>query len=731
MSKKGKAKKSKGRRKSSLLKKLILVPLVITVILLTVSFIIGAVYFNGKALSYDLKLLKKVPQRTLVYDRSKELLGHVSGHGENRVIVPIKQVSQNFIQALLSREDARFYQHGGVDYQGVLRAVVQNIKAGGMDQGASTLTMQLARNTFGMREKSLMRKFQEVALAKRLERKFSKDEILEFYVNRIYFGAGLYGIEKASQGFFMKPAAELSVGEGAMLAGIIRGPSLLNPFRNLDDAKATRDEVLARMVADEVLTQKESNAAKNEKINLRPPDKRLATNTYALQTIHNILTDYLDPSDIERGGLRIFTTIDSTLQKAAEQGLNNHLRKIESKPGYAHPPRSAHKKGDTRASTKYLQGAVVSIENATGGILALVGGRDYGESPFNRAFNAKRQPGSTFKPLVYAVAIDRGGLLPGSYISDDEVRIRAGNGKIWSPRNSDGKFTGLQPAAIGLIRSRNTMTVRVGQIAGLENVRNLALALKFGEIPNSPVIFLGAFETTPMTITSAISTLATKGQNLEPHIIERIEHADGRVLFQTEIRAEPIFRESVAWLSSDILGEAVNNGTGKAIRAAGFQAPCYGKTGTTNDYRDAWFVGYTDKVTTGVWVGMDQPKRIINRGYGSTLALPIWTEVMKKAEISGYKAAAISVPAGMRDVVLCRECGGVANRRTIYPYQMQLPPDLMPGYKCNGHGLNIFTNKSRPPQAIPVPGEEGTVTKQSEEPVGFFGRLGRKIFGRK
>jgi len=726
MSKKG---KSKARSKrSSKVKKFFLISLLLILVLLSAAFIAGAVYFNGKALTYDLKLLKKIPQRTLVYDRDKKILGHVSGHGENRLVVPIADVSKNFIQALLSREDARFYKHGGVDYRGVARAIVQNLKEGGIEQGASTLTMQLARNTFELREKSLKRKLQEVALAKRLERRFSKDEILEFYVNRIYFGAGLYGVEKASQGFFMKPASELTLGEGAMLAGIIRGPSLLNPFRDIKDAKATRDEVLARMLDDKQITQAEATAAKAQKIILRPPGNRLATGSYVLQTVHDLLTDYLYDEEIERGGLKIYTTIDSNLQKAAEQALNSHLTKIENRSGFLHPSRSKHKKGDAKASTKYVQGAVVSLDNRSGGILAMVGGRDFAESPFNRAFQAKRQAGSTFKPFVYAVAFDRAGLLPGSYVSDDEVRIKTGGGKIWSPRNSDGKFTGLQPAAVGLMNSRNTMSVRVGQIAGMGNVQSMAENI-FGKIPDSPVSFLGAFETTPLIMTSAFSTFPSKGLNRAPYIIERIENSGGDVLFRAKIHNKKIFSESVSWLTSDVLEETIDNGTGKASRSSGYKAPGGGKTGTTNDYRDAWFVGFTDKITTGVWVGMDQPKKIINRGYGSTLALPIWTEVMKKAETVGYKAGPLPTPSKMRDVVLCRECGGISNRRTIYPYQMKLPPDLMPRHKCPGHGRNIFTNKDRPPRAIPVPGED-QMPNQGEGVGGFFRGLKRLLFGK-
>lgn len=698
-------------------------------------FVGGSVFYGVKALTYDLDKLDEVPERTLVYDRDGALLGHVSGHGENRLVVPASEVSDHFIKALLAREDSRFYEHHGVDYRGVVRAAITNIKSGGMEQGASTLTMQLARNAFELREMSLQRKLLEVAIAKRIERNYGKDEILGFYMNRIYFGAGLYGIERASQGFFMKPASDLTAGEGAMLAGIIRGPSLLNPFRSMENAKDTRDEVLARMVDDGILTEAEASATKAEEIVLRPPDKRLATGSYILQTVFDLLANYLDSEDeIKFGGLRVYTTVDSQLQTAAETALDSHLTSIENRSGYRHPKRVDHHKGE---ATKYLQGAVVTLDNSSGAILALVGGRDFGDSSFNRAYRARRQAGSTFKPFLYAEAMQRTGMLPGVFVSDDPVRIRHGAGPVWTPGNSDGTFTGLQPAAIGLIKSRNTMSVRVGQIAGLENVRNLASELKFGQIPDSPVVFLGAFDTTPFTMTSAYSTLGAKGVNYTPFLIAQIKHRDGRVLFEHKVEGVPVFTESIAWVTSDMLAKVMDEGTGRSARSAGYTAPAKGKTGTTNDYRDAWFVGYTDKVTTGVWVGLDQPKTIMDRGYGSTLALPVWTEVMKKAE-DNYPGARFPAPAGSANTVLCRECGLLQSDRTRNPYQMLLPPDLRPGYVCRGHGGGLFTNNRGLPQAFPVPGEapvDSYPPHLQPQPGGeggigkVFRGLGRLLFG--
>ncbi|NLT72000.1 MAG: hypothetical protein GXX91_15090, partial [Verrucomicrobiaceae bacterium] len=592
------SKRRKGKGKKSPLRRFFRKILVTGFVVALLVALAGSFYYGARAMRFDLEEIREAPQRTLVYDRDGKLLGHVAGHGENRVAVPVSQVSPHFIQALLAREDSRFYQHHGVDFLGVARAVVANLRAGGTRQGASTLTMQLARNTFGMREMSLQRKFMEVALSQRIERQFTKDEILAYYMNRVYFGSGLYGIERAAQGYFMKPAADLTLAESAMLAGVIRGPSLLNPFRSMENAKDIQGEVLERLVDADLITATEATEAKGQKIVLRPPNQRFATGSYTLQAVFDLLADYLEPHLIETGGLKIHTTVDTALQKTAEEALDAHLTSIEKRPGYPHPPRRAHQKGK---DTRYLQGAVVSIDNRTGAILALVGGRDFGESPYNRAYRARRQVGSTFKPFVYAVAFDRGGLLPGAFISDDAIRLQTGGGAPWAPRNSDGQFTGLHPAALGLIRSRNTMSVRVGLVAGLDNVRSLARVLKFGEIPASPVISLGAFETTPVTITSAYSTFAAKGVNLMPYLIERIEHQDGSILYQNQVRGRPVFPESVSWLTSDILAKVLDEGTATAARKAGYQAPASGKTGTTNNYVDAWFVGYTDKVTTGVW----------------------------------------------------------------------------------------------------------------------------------
>ncbi len=454
-----------------------------------------------------------------------------------------------------------------------------------------------------------------------------------------------------------------------------------------------------------------------------------------LREVHNFLDDSLEDEEaIRLGGLRVFCTIDSRLQRAAEEGLDEHLSSLEQRSGWQHPKRTDHAGKDLQF-TDYVQGAVVSIDNQTGGILAYVGGRSFNESPFNRAVLARRQVRSTFKPFIYAVAFDRRGLLPGTYVDDGPIRF-PDNGRVWSPRNYDGTYQGNKPAAWGLIKSRNTMAVRVGQIAGMDNVKGLTDALYFGEIPESPVSYLGAFESTPMTLTSAYSTFAAGGKNFAPYLIDRIENSAGKVLFKNQVRGDRIFRESVAWMTTDILGKAVDEGTGQSARSTyGYTTPAYGKTGTTNDNKDAWFVGFTDKITTGVWIGLDNPKTIMYKGTGSSLALPVWVRVMQTADEAGYQGEAIAPPEGTELVYLCRECGLEATSRTPeeHIYQMLVPPDLRPTERCKGHDTmdNIFTRTSewyrqRREEAF-RPAEE---SREEKPVVNAFKRFGDWIMNR-
>lgn len=669
--------------------------------------------YGNMAAQYDLTKLGEMRQRSIVLDCKGRELGKL--HGENRVVVPISQVSQHFIKALLAREDARFYDHGGVDYVGVARAFVRNLKDKKAVQGASTITMQLARNSFdGLNEKTFNRKLTEIMLARRIEAEKSKDEILELYVNRIFFGGGLYGIERASKAYFGKTAAELNASEGAMLAGIIRSPNRFSPFRNWKGAIAERDDVLERMVVKNYITSSVAEAAKQEDTVLAAQPLVTSQENYMMEAVRRDLELVLGEADIEDGGLVIHTTLDKDLQAAAEASLEKRLAEVEKLPGFSHPTKAqfeARWDGVTEpSSVPYLQGALLALNNSTGGILAVVGGRSFPQSRFDRALQGNRPIGSTIKPFIYASAFLHG-LLPGTLVEDAPIRpgeLQDANG-YWSPENSDGKFLGWQPASVGLVRSRNAMTVRVGNYAGLDNVLDLIRNAGLGEPEiRTPQIYIGNMGTTLKALTSATSIFPNQGLRRRPFIIAHIEDGQGVTVYDTPVLETEALPQPVATITGKLMERVLNEGTAASARTEyGFKEKAGGKTGTTNDYKDAWFVGYTSEVTCGVWVGLDKPQTIISGGYGGKLALPIWADVMKEAVQLNYRPLAPKAEPMQARVSLCRVSGLLATdacQSHGQAYEDSLPYELTPQTYCTVHGGN----------APPAPGEKKE---------GFFGKL--------
>ncbi len=433
------------------------------------------------AQTLDMKKVGEMPERNTVFDVDGKIYSRLAG--ANRLIVPLKEVSPFFLEAVLAREDTRFYNHGGMDARGLLRALYRNISSGSVKEGASTITQQLARNSLPLGGRTLRRKMLEAMVALRIERKFTKEQILELYVNRIYFGSGCYGVETASQAYFGKNASKLNLSEAAVLAGLIRSPNRFSPLKNPQGAATQRDVVLDRMLELKKITANEARAAKAMKVTSNPKRMRQVQENYAMDAVQRDLNLLLTPEQIDFGGLYIYTTLDPKVQNAATEALESHLSKVERQGNFRHPKKAGYRapaEGED-AAMPYLQGAVVVIDNASGGVRALVGGRDYGDSKFNRAIApAVRQVGSAFKPFVYAMAFSRG-MLPGASIDDGPIVPgeipEAGN---WSPGNSDGKFNGIQYASYGLIHSRNTMSVRVGAIAGAAEVQREAITLGLG-----------------------------------------------------------------------------------------------------------------------------------------------------------------------------------------------------------------------------------------------------------
>lgn len=640
---------------------------------------------------YDLTQLGRMPERTIVLDAKGETLGRM--HGENRIVVPISEVSPAFIKALLAREDSRFYKHKGIDYIGVARAMARNLKERRVVQGASTLTMQLARNSYpDLNERSFHRKLLEMLLARRIEKMWTKDQILEHYVNRIFFGTNVYGIQRASQVYFGKHASQLSLSEAAMIAGIIRSPVRFSPFRNYEGALKERDDVLKRMVQTKVITKEDEIAAKYADIALHAQPVFQSQGGYALDAVRRDLDLILESQEIEDGGLQVYTTLSRELQETAEAAVEARLKAVEKLPGYKHPSKASFDAtwdpSTEAASTPYVQGALTVIDNETGGILAIVGGRDYRQSKYNRATLGERQIGSTVKPFVYSAAL-AGGFLPGTFVEDAPLMPGEieGADRNWNPQNSDGKFLGQQTLTTGLVQSRNTMTIRVGNFAGLDRVLQLLGDAGIGSsAQRTPQVFIGNLGGNPKQLTSAFSIFPNQGLRRRPFIIDKITDKAGNILYATKVLEVEVITPGVSHLMRRILSEVMDRGTAASVRSQyGFKEPGGGKTGTTNEYKDAWFCGYTDRVTCGVWVGLDKPQTIIEEGYGGRLAIPIWTDVMKKAVSLGYIPAGPRAQVPLTKVALCRLSSQLATTAcdaagTVY--EDQIPYELVPQNFC-------------------------------------------------
>jgi len=598
--------------------------------------LVGAFYLAW-AWTFDLREVGRIPESSLVIDRNGQVYTRLSG--ENRRTVPMDKISPWFVRAVIAREDSRFLEHFGVDPVGVLRAAVANLAAGGIRQGGSTLTQQLARNSFPLGGQNIHRKVLEAALAVRMETVLSKDEILTHYMNRIYFGSGLFGIETAARAYFAKPAAELTLSESALLAGLIRSPNRLSPFRDPDGALEQRNIVLQQMENQGFISPAERAAAQAEPVMLAAEKPAAPQEDWAMELLWRELERVLPQDILDGAGLRIYTTLDGAMQRAAVAGVEEQLTAVEERAGYPH-----QKKADTpfvdpesRGGTPYLQASAMAVDNHSGGIRVLVGGRDYAASKFNRAYFAERQVGSAVKPFVYATAFSVG-VSPDAPVSDDPVRpgeLPKGYGN-YNPANSDETYRGVLPAKDGLILSRNTMTVRIGAAAGLERVRENILAAGIGsDVPRFPSIFLGSFSGTLRALTVAYAALANDGVAPAPHILDRVEDPQGRTIYRYKGSVQRLLPANVARITSSVLREAMTRGTGQVAAAFGYQGEAAGKTGTTNDYKDAWFIGFDRATTCGVWVGFDQPKRIVDRGYGATLALPIWVKIMNASASEG------------------------------------------------------------------------------------------------
>jgi 1A family penicillin-binding protein len=593
--------------------------------------------------------ITEMDQATAIFDAADQLAFTV--FREQRIDVPLRDVSPNALNALLAIEDQRFYNHHGFDLVRIGSATLTNLRHWRFAQGASTITQQLARMSFLKPERTVRRKVQELMLARWIEANFSKERILEMYLNKAYFGDGLYGIEAAARGYFGKSARDLTAAEGALIAGLVKSPSTSAPTVHLQRAVARRNVVLAAMRDAGTIDREQYESARQTKVVLKDSlGNDEPAGMYFKEEVRQELVERLGWQRVYQGGLRVYATIDMEMQRAAEAAVAAHLKTLDARRA------ELLKKRGEPADAEPLQAALVAMDPATGHVLAMVGGRDFEESHFNRAVQAKRQPGSAFKPFVYATAIESG-YAPATVLRNLSAPIDTLQG-AWTPDDEhlEGDTISLRAA---LRTSSNRAAVQLLQRVGISRTVDYAKAMGIGNLPSVPSLALGSGETTLLSLSAAYATFANNGDVPTPMLIRRVEDAQGHTLYQVHEQTKHAVNATTAYLMSNMLADVVNAGTAAGARTAGFKLPAAGKTGTTNDFHDAWFIGYTPSLVAGVWVGFDQPKTILPRGFASDVAVPVWARFMKEATRDA-KPDWFKAPPGIVAVDVCGMSGALA-----------------------------------------------------------------------
>ena len=560
---------------------------------------------------------------------------------ERRTIVKIADIPPVVRSAFVVPEDKRFYEHAGIDWKRVPSAIISDLRTRSWSQGFSTITMQLARNIFPdriSREKSPIRKLKEAKVARAIEAKYSKDRILELYLNQIYLGNGAYGVESASQRYFGKSVRDLNLAEAATLASIPKSPGRYDPRRFPDRVIQRRNTIVELMRREGEVSDADASLARAYPLRLAKKTDAGEFAPYFVEWVRQLLDDQFGRQLYEQG-LKVYTTLDVELQSAAERALENQMRAIEAGRygaykhiSYERYAAQASDNDEERAApnSPYLQGAFIAMDPRTGSVRALVGGRNFDDSKFNRAVQALRQPGSTFKPIVYADGIQNG--RPPSYILDDSpLSYTPQGGQTWDPQNYDSKFEGKIPLRRALYESRNLATIRLGMELGETSV--IDEAHRFGitsAIPPYPSIHIGAASVYPIEMIAAYSTFATLGTRSTPTAITRVENQKGDVLWEPAPTRVAVMSPEEAWLMVDMMKDVVRRGTAAGSVGSVFHLPAGGKTGTTNDGTDVWYIGYTSDLVAGVWMGLDKPQKIKANAQGGVLAAPAWAAFMNQ-----------------------------------------------------------------------------------------------------
>ncbi len=613
-------------------------------------FLIFHVAGDLPKLPSPLSRIIETPQ-SLIYASTGQVL---MGLGERKA-VPLELVSKNFMNAIVATEDHRFFEHHGINKLRTLKALYITLFEPGRIQGASTITQQLAKNLFFSFEQSWQRKFKEMLVALQIEATNTKEQILSAYINQIYFGAGAQGIEKASQIFFGKSSSELNLAEASLLAGLPKSPTQYNPFRHYERALKRRDVVLDRMAAIGFISPLDAQkaAAIHPKLHQGRVDAR--SGSYFLDALMKELILIYGEDVVFHGGIRVYATLDTRLQSFAQDAVKQGLERLDGLMGLDLIENSldgAGMKDIGPAKKDRPQGALVAIDTGSGAIKAMVGGRDYYASEFNRAVDSRRQAGSGFKPFLYYTAFQKLGVHPGTMMTDKPVLIPVNGAKDWQPQNFEHRFRGNMILKSALIRSVNTIAAQLVAMTGPSAVTTLAKACGVkSPLENVYSVALGTSLVSPLDMAGAFSVFANLGIKHDPFLFWRVEDAFGRVLFERIVQNKKVLDPALAFQVVDMMEAVVDKGSGRSIRRLGFQGPAAGKTGTTDNYNDAWFIGFTPSLCASVWTGFDRKKRLKSRkGTGITGGLgaaPIWADFMINA-MKGEPERDFSVPNNIR-----------------------------------------------------------------------------------
>lgn len=639
-------------------KKVIEFKLILTIFIIAFFIILGV--FIGIFLNFmqdipeiaDLKNYKP-NLTTSIYDDKGELISQL--YTEQRTMVKISDIPVTLQNAIIAKEDPNFYYHSGFDIKGIIRASINNLMHKKVVEGASTITQQLARNLFLTREKTFSRKIKELILSIQIEKYYTKQEILELYCNQIYFGHGAYGVEAAARTYFGKNVSELTLPECAMLAALPQAPSQIDPYKNPEIALEKRNIVLNKMLEHGYISENEKKQAESTPIILSKFEVKNAP--YFVEYVRQQLEATYGNS-IYKSGLKVYTTLNMQMQNIAQKLFSTHInnlqKKIESSLG--------------KTLDKKLQGAMIAIDPNTGYIKVMIGGVDFSESEFNRAVQAKRQTGSAFKPIVYTAAIESG-FRVSDILLDSPVVFKNEDGTSWKPENFTGKFSGPIIILNALTHSINVATVKLANQIGLANIKKYARKLGItSPLGNDYTVALGSSSLSLLELTNAFAVFANGGMLVEPLSILSVRDDSGKILEQRSVKISEAISPSTAYIMTFMLENVINKGTAKIIRQMGFTAPCAGKTGTTNDHTDAWFIGYTPDIVVGIWIGFDDKEPMGRAMVGGYAAAPLWANFMLNTYTSNSE---FSIPDNIIFKKICTKSGKLATANC--PFTIDAP----------------------------------------------------------